>query len=77
MKRMNQSIGLILCFLYFNFYVMIVGDFMFMLIIYVDNMMIIGNFIQHIELLQQLYEQFTMSLCLYTLILISFTFSMV
>jgi hypothetical protein len=78
MKRMNQSIGLILCFLYFNFYVMIVGDFMFMLIIYVDNMMIIGNFIQHIELLQQqLYEQFTMSLCLYTLTLISFTFSMV
>jgi len=77
MKQMNQSIGLILCFLYFNFYVMIVGDFMFMLIIYVDNMMIIGNFIQHIELLQQLYEQFTMSLCLYTLTLISFTFSMV
>jgi hypothetical protein len=58
-----QSIGFVLCFSNPNFYAMIVGDFMFMLIIYVDDLMVTWNYVQKIKWFQQLlYEQFAMSL---------------
>ncbi len=58
-----QSIGFVLCFSNPNFYAMIVGDFMFMLIIYVDDLMITRNSVKKKKWFQQLfYEQFDMFL---------------